>query len=407
MTRARLFFTAALILTLAAAAVVGPLAPTAHAQGDTTLPYNQPTIVSLTAGQTATRTFEAFAGDSFTLTLSPLSAYTYTAVLIDPGQSATLLTPGPDGTVAATFDSIPQGGLYQLVVQAAANGDMLMMLNGTAIEPVALTPGQTVVDLGTQPLRFSLTPPEGVPSMFLSIAPVLEDPAAPGTLPGLSLIDAARGATVLALEPGTLGQIMTVLPAPTVFYLSLDPVAVPQQLMITWDVTNGIVPPGGVATGTPASTTGACQLSFSGGVNVRGGPSTAYGILGIASPGTVLPVTGRSSDGGWWQVMFNGMSGWASAGLTTVQTMGDCSAVPIASAPPLPPTPIPSPTGLETATPTMGATATPTATYTMEYTPTPTATWTPMPTLSITLVPITIVPLTLVPLTLIPVTLGP
>ncbi len=408
MTRIRFFLVLTLVVALTAAAAAGSRPWAAHAQGDdTTLPYNEPVIVPLTAGQAVTRTFSAFAGDSFALTLSRLADFGFSAVLIDPQQNASLLIAGPDGNIAQTFESIPQGGVYQLVIQASGAGDLLILLNGSPVEPVALTLGETVVDLGAEPLRFSLTPPEGVPSTFLSIATLAEDPASSLKLPSLSLIDSGQGTTVLSLEPLALGQLSLTLPVPTVFYLSLDPGPVPQQVVITWDVTNGVVPPGDATTPTATiDVTGPCQITFASGVNVRQGPSTAYSILGVASAGMVLPVTGRNGDNSWWQVNYAGLAGWVSAGLATVQPSGNCSLVPVAPAPPLPPTNMPTLTPLPSFTPapdtpTATVSATPTVTYT------PSATWTTGPTLAVTFVPVTFIAITPLIVTFVPVTLGP
>ena len=302
------------------------------------------------------------------------------------------MTPGPDGNIAAAFDNIAQGGTYQLVVQSSGTGDLLVLLNGTPVEPVALTLGQTTVDLGTAPLRFSLTPPPDVPETYLSIAVLSEDPAAQIRLPAVNLTDTTQGATVLSLLPGALSQIAMILPAPTVFSLSLDPGAAPLQLLITWDVTIGIVPPGGVPDQTPGSSSGACEVNFAGGVNVRTGPSMFHTIRGIAAPGSTLPVTGRTADTSWWQVTFDGAPGWVAAGLATVQTAGDCSAIPVVSAPPPPPTAMPSATSAATSMSTTDTTATvtptpdtsATATWTPTITPSWSATWTWTPTYTVT-----------------------
>ncbi|WP_162909423.1 SH3 domain-containing protein [Aggregatilinea lenta] len=374
MTRIRFLLTLTFVVVLAVAAV-GAQPWTVRAQGDGTLPYNEPVIISLTAGQSLTRTFSAQAGDSLALTVAHLTDFSFSAVLIDPQQTATLLPPGPDGNISASFDALAAGGVYQLVIQSSGAGDLLILLNGSPVEPTPLALGDTVVDLGAGALHFSLTPPDGVPSTYLAIVPVTEDPAAPASLPALRLVNSGQGTTALSVEAGMLNQLAIVLPVPTVFVLSLDPGVAPQQLMITWDVTNGIVPPGGVPNQTPGSSSGACAVNFAGGVNVRTGPSMFHTIRGIAAPGSTLPVTGRTADTSWWQVTFDGAPGWVASGLATVQTSGDCSAVPVADAPPAPPTAVPSASGAETGSPTTDTTTTVTATPTTDTSAT--ATWTP------------------------------
>jgi uncharacterized protein YraI len=95
-----------------------------------------------------------------------------------------------------------------------------------------------------------------------------------------------------------------------------------------------VVPPAGVPTGTATDY-----------LNVRTGPSTYYPILGVAPPGATSEITGRSSDGAWWQVKVptqysaSGL-GWVSAGYVIAQNAED---VPVVTAPPPPPTVVPTP----------------------------------------------------------------
>ena len=87
-------------------------------------------------------------------------------------------------------------------------------------------------------------------------------------------------------------------------------------------------------------------------VNVRSGPDTAYPTIRVSARGSRLEVIGRSVDGQWWQVRVPDVAGglgWVSTiYLETQNTAG----VPVASAPPLPPTNTPSPTATLLPTPT-------------------------------------------------------
>jgi uncharacterized protein YgiM (DUF1202 family) len=60
-------------------------------------------------------------------------------------------------------------------------------------------------------------------------------------------------------------------------------------------------------------------------VNVRSGPGLGYVQLGMLAAGQTAPVTGRSSDGQWWQISFAGRRGWVFA--QVVAFSGDESAV--------------------------------------------------------------------------------
>jgi len=111
------------------------------------------------------------------------------------------------------------------------------------------------------------------------------------------------------------------------------------------------------ATGGPelTPTSGPCTAQATTDLNVRGGPSTVYPILGVIPVGKSAPVTGRNADTSWYQIGFApGVDGWVS--VTYVSLSGDCSSVPTASYSPPPPTKIPTPT----LTPTPSASNTPT-----------------------------------------------
>ncbi len=96
-------------------------------------------------------------------------------------------------------------------------------------------------------------------------------------------------------------------------------------------------PPPPPSTGVPVAT----AIDY---VNVRSGPGTNYQVLVAAPPNASAEVTGKSSDGAWWQVKISttysadGL-GWVSADWVITQ---NTSAVPVVAAPPAPPTPPPS-----------------------------------------------------------------
>ncbi|MFN8446909.1 MAG: SH3 domain-containing protein [Caldilineaceae bacterium] len=86
------------------------------------------------------------------------------------------------------------------------------------------------------------------------------------------------------------------------------------------------------------------QVVVSNGINVRGGPGTNYAIIGAATAGQSFPVTGKNQAGDWWQINFNGQTGWVFGQLVTAQ---NTQAVAIAQNIPAPPpptnTPVPPP----------------------------------------------------------------
>ena len=45
-------------------------------------------------------------------------------------------------------------------------------------------------------------------------------------------------------------------------------------------------------------------------LNVRGGPGTAYAVVGQAKAGQTYPITGKSADGKWLVINLGGKQGW-------------------------------------------------------------------------------------------------
>ena len=85
--------------------------------------------------------------------------------------------------------------------------------------------------------------------------------------------------------------------------------------------TYASIPPAPPPSGVPA----AMAVEY---VNVRTGPGTNYPILGVASPGAAAEVSGKSSDGAWWQVKIPTQYaadgyGWVSADYVVTQEYGE------------------------------------------------------------------------------------
>lgn len=95
--------------------------------------------------------------------------------------------------------------------------------------------------------------------------------------------------------------------------------------------------PSATPTATATATQAAPALVVSAPVaNVRGGPGTAYPVVGQARQGESYLVTGRSQAGDWWQVLERGdTEGWISASL--VETNAAAASVAVAVNIPTPP----------------------------------------------------------------------
>jgi hypothetical protein len=360
--------------------------------GDETINYNDPVIVTLTAGQSMNRYFAVLAGDNFELKLSRLAEFEYTAVLVDPAQNPLPLTPDATGNVTHVVDSAPQSGDYTIVLQATSGaGEMLIQINSDVVEPTPLPLGASEIALLDIGLRYSLTLPAGSGPMTLALS-------ADAGLPGVSLIDTANGQTALVLTPGLLQGVTVELPMGSAYVLALEPGDAPQQVAINWgeDATTASAPPPAAddsssssssgssdsagpgsssSSGSSGSTTGPCQVYFAGGVNVRSGPGTDYEPpLGQVPAGTTLNVTGRSADYGWWQIDYYGQAGWVADYIGATEATGNCAPVGVVSAPPL-----------NNAGSGSGGSGGPAYTPTATYTPAPTYTpggpvYTPTPT---------------------------
>jgi hypothetical protein len=86
-------------------------------------------------------------------------------------------------------------------------------------------------------------------------------------------------------------------------------------------------------------------------LNVRSGPGTNFGIIGQARNGERYDVTGKNAAGNWYQINFNGQTGWVAGqyvvvegDANTIQVAGNIPAPPVQPTRPPAPTPVPQPT---------------------------------------------------------------
>lgn len=102
------------------------------------------------------------------------------------------------------------------------------------------------------------------------------------------------------------------------------------------------------AAAAPSPTSAAAQVTANDVINVRSGPGTAYTIIGGAQAGQSFPVTGKNQAGDWWQINYQGQTGWVFGQLVTAAgTEGVAVAQnipPLPTAPPATATPVPQPT---------------------------------------------------------------
>jgi hypothetical protein len=95
-----------------------------------------------------------------------------------------------------------------------------------------------------------------------------------------------------------------------------------------------VPPTAALPTPIPPTLTSPTIVAEADGVYVRSGPSTVFSAIGVLGPGTEAPVSGRCGD--WWQIAYDGESGWVAGWVVTAFNV---ESVPEVSPPP---TPIPA-----------------------------------------------------------------
>ena len=69
-------------------------------------------------------------------------------------------------------------------------------------------------------------------------------------------------------------------------------------------------------------------------INVRSGPGTVYLVLGEALTGQQFAILGKSQDEEWWQIDFEGQTGWIYAPIVTVTNAENVQVATVIPAPP-------------------------------------------------------------------------
>jgi uncharacterized protein YraI len=116
-------------------------------------------------------------------------------------------------------------------------------------------------------------------------------------------------------------------------------------------------------TAAASPTAAAAQVTTNDIVNIRTGPGTNYGLAGSAQVGETFRVTGKNATGDWWQIDYNGQTGWIFGQLVTAT---GTEGVAVAQNIPAPPTPAPVPPTNTPAPQAPEATAAPAAEATQE-----------------------------------------
>ena len=63
-------------------------------------------------------------------------------------------------------------------------------------------------------------------------------------------------------------------------------------------------------------------------IKVRAGPGTDHAVIGTAEPGELFPFTGKIPGAGdWWQISYDGRTGWVYGPLVTATNAQDVQVV--------------------------------------------------------------------------------
>ncbi|NLE45823.1 MAG: SH3 domain-containing protein [Chloroflexi bacterium] len=158
------------------------------------------------------------------------------------------------------------------------------------------------------------------------------------------------------------GADVTVAPSPTA---SLIPLVTQQLPTATTESPTDLPEPTAIAP-TPVSPAVARIVAGVDGANVRTGSDTSYERIGYLDPGAEARVIGRYD--GWWQIDYNGVTGWVYGEIVTASNTEDVPEVVPPTLTPMPATATPPPPTattesvdptIETASPTTTATVTP------------------------------------------------
>ncbi len=266
-----------------------------------------------------------------------------TAIMSGPGTNYVLYSVLLGGTSVQVTGKSQDGLWWVISVPPAPNGQgwvsaAYLTTSGAEAVPVVPTP--------PVPPTTDMVPPAPGDPQGVALANVYIR-TGPGTnYPAYGIAPA-----------GSLGRILGVSQDSAWWVVRLDPAKVGagygwvMAQYISASNTQGVPV---IASPTPAATVpppppppaGAPVATAVDYVNVRTGPGTSYPILGVASPGMSSEVTGKSSDGAWWQVKIPSQYsstglGWVSASYVVT---ANTDSVPVVSAPPPPavePTPVP------------------------------------------------------------------
>jgi uncharacterized protein YgiM (DUF1202 family) len=157
-------------------------------------------------------------------------------------------------------------------------------------------------------------------------AQVAQTTLVPTTIPAHEMPAPSPASTMTATATAVAAQSPTVTPAPPTMATPIASASPSPTPTLTPTAAGTALLP--TATLIPAGPAVVVQAN----ANLRGGPGTAYPIIGAARPGQRLPVKGQAA--GWWQLRLDERTGWIWGGLATPNAAAD-QAPEVKDVPPL------------------------------------------------------------------------
>jgi hypothetical protein len=165
----------------------------------------------------------------------------------------------------------------------------------------------------------------------------------PTTLP-VPTVEAALEPTAMPTVPVVPTVAVTATAPLTVAVTATAPLTATGALTTTIVVTPtaaAVAAP--TATAVPAAAADLTIIAET--ARLRGGPDTAYPVVGAAKTGDLFKISGRNEASTWWQVccLPDGNQGWVSSQLATVSAAASAAPVIPVAPPPAPPAATPAP----------------------------------------------------------------
>ncbi len=298
-------------------------------------------------------TFNGSAGDLITAYVLPTAGdLSPTVALLGPTGQLAFSSSDPFTALAndaSVSYRLPAGGAYTLIVGATSGtGTYILALQNEAPSvATALQPGQPVtinIPLGAPDVVYNFTGTPDSPSVITITSLTLD-------FHFTAMVRDSNGRVVAVIADAVDQAILYITGSNAAYELvvsSADPeidgtVEISVNLAQIEATSGGSVPPAPAVTEEPISQApqGVCSVTpESGVVNLRGGPSTDYNVVGQLQPNTFMVVTGQ--NGGWYVGTYNGVTAWVAG--FVVRINGPCDNLPTAAAPALPTLPPPATT---------------------------------------------------------------